>query len=294
MTTLTVTPARAVPRGGKLIATLVIVGALGCGSKGGGAQTTDGHADTRSDAAGAGPVDCAAVCGQVGDLCAGRSDIDAAWLDVCRSQCQTRLQLQPDVASLEAACVGAATTCDTGVTCVATPTAPTTDAAARADRPASMFDAGRDTHDASAAVTDAPGFGPPIVSANVDGTPVVFDQVHSSREGDAVSIVAWTSDRTQEIVIETASGTGFSSEPPVTYQCTSSDISSITYTYFAGGPDAGPGQTYGGPPHQGSPCSVTYTRTDFTRLQGTFMTTALSASGSKAITGGVIDVDGAP
>jgi hypothetical protein len=256
-----------------------------------GASSTDTPAD-QSQA-----VDCAAVCGHVGDLCAGRSDVDATWLDVCRSQCQARMQLEPDVAALEAACVAAAPDCNTGVTCVATPTAPVVDAGADADARSDAASQGTDgPADASSDRVDAASaetaFGVSAVRATIDGVPVVFDHVTTlSLISDVVSIIASTSDGSATIKIYTASGTGGNVRfAPASYGCTSGDIGHIIYSVNASGTDAGPSTTYGDSPYYSSPCSVSYTRADFTRVQGTFAATAHGAAGSAVLANGVIDV----
>jgi hypothetical protein len=247
-------------------------------------------------------VDCAAVCGHVGDLCAGRSDVDATWLDVCRSQCQARMRLEPDVAALEAACVAAAADCDTAVTCVATPTAPVVDAGADA-----AADAGADAHsDAASQGSDGPmdatsdrvdagsadAFGVSAVRATIDGVPVIFDNVTTiSLISDVVSIIASTSDGSATIKIYTASGTGGNVRfAPSSYGCTSGDIGHIIYSVNASGTDAGPTTTYGDSPNYSSPCTVSYTRADFTRVQGTFSATAHGSASSVVLANGVIDV----
>lgn len=262
---------------------------IGCGS-GGGAKPRDASTDGA-----VGTTDCAAVCARVRTLCAGRSDIDDTWIAACQTQCQSRVQLEPDVATLEAACVNAASTCDTAVTCVATPTAPPT-----GDGGAKRPDGGGlDARDAAVTTVDArtstdTGVGASVVRATVDGTPVVFDHVTNVQLiSDVILVEAWTSDQTQSITTYTASGTGMLPALPATYGCTSSDIGYLHYSvYPAGGPDAGAGQTYGATSGGSSPCKVIYTRVDFTRIQGTFSATAFgpSGSGSVMITNGSIDV----
>jgi hypothetical protein len=293
---------------GRTIAILpfTLVCVLGCSSKGGNGSPSDGSAgtDIRSDQSPTGTVDCAAVCGHVGDLCAGRSDIDAIWLDVCRSQCEARVQLQPDVAALEAACVAAAPDCDSvGAPGAPTPTAPVIDAGAGADHANQGSDAAADAADAAADRVDAAadrvdaasadtGFGPSAVRATIDGVPVIFDNVTTvSLLSDVVSIIASTGDGTATIKIYTASGTGGNVRlAPSSYGCTGSDIGHIIYTVTEGGPDAGPGTTYGDTGYNSSPCSVSYTRADFTRVQGTFAATSRGPAGSKVLANGVIDV----
>jgi hypothetical protein len=71
--------------------------------------------------AGQGAVDCEAVCAHVKTLCPDRADISDVWLSACKSVCDARLQLTPDTAKLEQACVEAAETCNAAITCVATP-----------------------------------------------------------------------------------------------------------------------------------------------------------------------------
>jgi hypothetical protein len=277
--------------------------ALGCSSKSNGSPG-DGSSgnDLGADQSQTGTVDCAAVCGHVGDLCAGRSDVDATWLDVCRSQCGARLQLEPDVAALEAACVAAAADCNAGVNCVATPTAPVVDAGAGGDTASQASDAGSDAaSDAAVDRVDAgsgdagtgdAAFGVSAVRATIDGVPVIFDNVTTvSLISDVVSIIASTSDGTATIKIYTASGTGGNVRlAPSSYGCTSGDIGHIIYTVTQGGPDAGPGTTYGDSPYYSSPCSVSYTRVDFTRVQGTFAATAHGSARSAVLANGVIDV----
>jgi hypothetical protein len=260
---------------------------IGCGKS--------GHSvpPDASDGAGA-SVDCAAVCGRVRDLCAGRPDVDDVWVDACQTQCGARVQLQPATAAEEAACVGAASTCDTAVTCAADPGAtPPSDGAADHATGGPDSGGGKD----AAAVVDArtstdTGVAPSMVRATVDGTPVVFDHVTNVQLiSDVILIQASTSDQTRAITTYTASGTGILPTLPATYGCTSSDIGYLHYTvYGAGGPDAGPGQTYGDTSSGSSPCKVTYTRVDFTRIQGTFFATAFGSNGSVTITNGVIDV----
>jgi hypothetical protein len=235
-------------------------------------------------------VDCASLCATVGQLCAGRSDIDSVWLDACRTQCNARLQLEPSVAALEASCVGAASTCDVGIACVATPTAPG-GADAGGDRAAASTDAAADARaDTRVSVDLAPA--PSSVRATVDGTAVVFDQVMSvSVLADVVSIVASTSDLTRRIWIYTSSGTGFVPTLPATYGCTSSDIGRMIYTISDSGPiDSGTARVYGDNPNSNSPCSVTYSRLDGGRVQGTFVATVRGPPGSVMLTNGVIDV----
>lgn len=66
-------------------------------------------------------VDCAAVCGHVKTLCSENNAISDVWLDACKSACDARVQLTPDTAELEQACVMAAADCSAAVNCVATP-----------------------------------------------------------------------------------------------------------------------------------------------------------------------------
>lgn len=268
-----------------------VLSVIGCGS-GKGAKTPDGSAGTDADAAGA-PIDCGAVCERVRDLCAGNAAIDDVWVSVCQSQCQARVQLTPDVAALESLCVGAASTCDTAVSCVATPTAPPA-----GDGGANLPDGGgSDVRDAAPEPVDArtssdAGPGASVVRATVDGTPFVFDRVTNVQFiSDVILVEAWTSDQTRSITTYTASGTGMLPALPATYGCTSSDIGYLHYTvYGPGGPDAGAGQTYGNTSSGSSPCKVIYTRADFTRIQGTFSATAFGPNGSAMITNGAIDV----
>jgi hypothetical protein len=278
-------------RRGLLLGALCVIG---CGTSGGSKAPDASGAD--ADGAGV-PTDCTAVCGRVQELCSGRPEIDDLWLDACRSQCQARVQLEPDVAALESSCVIAASVCDTAVTCAATPTAPPSNDAGADLADARPSDSGSDARDAAADTGDAPtstdvGFGPSMVRASVDGTPVVFDRVTNVQlVADVIIVEAWTSDQTRSITTYTAGGTGVLGRLPATYGCTTSDIGYLHYTaYGAGGPDAGAGQTYGDTPYGSSPCSVTYTRVDFTRIQGTFSATARGPSGSVMIASGVIDV----
>jgi hypothetical protein len=67
-------------------------------------------------------VDCEAVCNRVQTLCEGQSTIDENWLSVCRSACEVRLQVTPDVALLEQRCVESTTMCTAAILCVASPT----------------------------------------------------------------------------------------------------------------------------------------------------------------------------
>ena len=98
----------------------------GCGSSGTGspvdAQAVDAQPETSEadgDAGGdAATVDCPATCAHVAAVCEGQSNIDATWLDVCRSACMDRLQIIPDSALREQTCVFAATDCTTAVLCV--------------------------------------------------------------------------------------------------------------------------------------------------------------------------------
>lgn len=275
-----------------------VLSAFGCKSSGG-AKSPDASGAGGAGGSGA-PVDCVAVCGQVRTLCASNSAIDDTWVDVCQTQCQDRFQLEPAVATLEAACVGAASSCDTAVTCVATPTAPPSGDGGTnpPDAGANRRDAGgSDAKDAAAQTVDArtstdAGVGPSEVRATVNGTTVVFDRVTNVQFiSDVILIQASTSDQTQAITTYTASGTGMLPTLPATYGCTTSDIGYLHYTvYGAGGPDGGPGQTYGDTSSGSSPCKVIYTRADFTRIQGTFSATSFGAGGSAVITNGVIDV----
>lgn len=292
-----VTRSRAAPRAGRTIAILLftLVCALGCSSKGGNGSPSDGSSgtDIRSDQSQTATVDCAAVCGHVGDLCAGRSDIDAIWLDVCRSQCAARLRLEPDVAALEAACVAAAPDCNAAVTCVATPTTPVVDAGAGGDHANQGSDATADVAaDRVDAASDDTAFDPSAVRATIDGVPAIFDNVTAvSLLSDVVSIIASTSDGTATIKIFTTNGTGGNVRlAPSRYGCTSSDIGHIIYAVTEGGPDAGPGTTYGDIPYNSSACSVSYTRADYTRVQGTFAATSRGPAGSVVLANGVIDV----
>ena len=202
------------------------------------------------------------------------------------------MQLTPDVAALEAACVAAAPDCNAGVTCVATPTAPVVDAGAGGDHANqgsdAAADAAADRVDAASADT---GFGVSAVRATIDGVPVIFDNVTTvSLLSDVVSIIASTSDGTATIKIYTASGTGGNVRlAPSSYACTGSDIGHIIYTVTEG-PDAGPPTTYGDTGYNSSPCSVSYTRADFTRVQGTFVATSRGPAGSMVLANGVIDV----
>jgi len=66
-------------------------------------------------------VDCTAVCGHVKTLCSENSAISDVWVDACKSACDARAQLTPEVAELENACVMAAADCSAAVSCVASP-----------------------------------------------------------------------------------------------------------------------------------------------------------------------------
>ena len=136
-------------------------------------------------------------------------------------------------------------------------------AADAADAAADRVDAAADRVDAASADT---GFGVSAVRATIDGVPVIFDNVTTvSLLSDVVSIIASTGDGTATIKIYTASGTGGNVRlAPSSYGCTGSDIGHIIYTVTEGGPDAGPGTTYGDTGYNSSPCSVLY-EGDFTR-----------------------------
>jgi len=66
-------------------------------------------------------VDCTAVCAHVKVLCPDNSSINDTWLDVCKSACDIRVQVDPASAELEQACVMAAADCSAAVSCVASP-----------------------------------------------------------------------------------------------------------------------------------------------------------------------------
>lgn len=66
-------------------------------------------------------VDCAAVCGHVKTLCAENTTISDVWVEACTSACDARVQLTPDVAELEQACVMAAADCGAAINCVTAP-----------------------------------------------------------------------------------------------------------------------------------------------------------------------------
>jgi hypothetical protein len=66
-------------------------------------------------------VDCAAVCGHVKSLCAENNTVSDTWVSACKSACDARVQLSPDVAELEQACVMAAADCSAAINCVASP-----------------------------------------------------------------------------------------------------------------------------------------------------------------------------
>ena len=95
------------------------------GSASGGASASGGRSTTGGTSTGGSAgaaVDCAAVCAQVSALCPGRTDISEIWLDACRTACNARVQLRPDLALLEKTCVESAPTCNDAVACVANPT----------------------------------------------------------------------------------------------------------------------------------------------------------------------------
>jgi hypothetical protein len=109
----------------------LLVGLTGCGSSSTPVDGADAHqegggpspsADADADADGAGQaVDCPALCDHVATVCEGQANIDALWLDVCRSACMDRVQVLPSSAVAEQACVFAATDCTTAVLCVSSP-----------------------------------------------------------------------------------------------------------------------------------------------------------------------------
>jgi len=66
-------------------------------------------------------VDCAGVCGHVKTLCSENNTISDVWVDACKSACDARVQLTPDVAELEQACVMAAADCSAAINCVTAP-----------------------------------------------------------------------------------------------------------------------------------------------------------------------------
>lgn len=86
-------------------------GAGGSSSSGGGSGGTSGAAS----------VDCAALCERVRTLCPGEPEISELWLDACRSSCDARVQVAPEIAEREQRCVDEATACDVAVLCVAAP-----------------------------------------------------------------------------------------------------------------------------------------------------------------------------
>jgi hypothetical protein len=86
--------------------------AAGGKPSGGSSGTGGGSAQT---------VDCAAVCGRVKSLCEESNAVSDVWVDACKSACDARVQLTPDVAELEEACVMAAADCRTAIACVASP-----------------------------------------------------------------------------------------------------------------------------------------------------------------------------
>lgn len=93
-------------------------GSSNAGSMGAVGGASGGSSGTAGQAA---AVDCEAVCAHVKMLCADRTDINDVWLSACKSSCDARVQLTPNTALLEQACVQAAATCNASVICVATP-----------------------------------------------------------------------------------------------------------------------------------------------------------------------------
>ena len=86
------------------------------GSGGGASGTGTGGSGAQGPA-----VDCAKLIAHAATLCAGRSDIDANWLDIAERQCEARAELTPDTARLEETCVNGAADCNAAVNCVASP-----------------------------------------------------------------------------------------------------------------------------------------------------------------------------
>lgn len=81
-----------------------------------------GSAGNLGSAGSAGPaVDCTAVCGHVKALCVDNSAISDVWLDACKTACEARVQVAPDIARLEQTCVSAAADCSASIVCVASP-----------------------------------------------------------------------------------------------------------------------------------------------------------------------------
>ncbi|HYP97346.1 MAG TPA: hypothetical protein VER96_01645 [Polyangiaceae bacterium] len=94
-------------------------------ASGGGAQPSGGSVGVGGNTGIGGnagsTADCTAVCAHVKTLCADNSSIDDTWLDVCKSACDIRVQVAPDSAELEQACVMAAADCSAAVSCAASP-----------------------------------------------------------------------------------------------------------------------------------------------------------------------------
>lgn len=110
--------------------TALLITACGSDSSGGGGTSSGGSSGSASagssssaggSAGGSAQVDCAALCEHVHTLCSENTQIDALWLDVCRSACDARVKLTPKVAEAERACVENAPACSPAVICVASP-----------------------------------------------------------------------------------------------------------------------------------------------------------------------------
>jgi hypothetical protein len=97
-----------------------VAGASNAGSPAGG-QSAAETGGTSGTAGQAGAVDCEAVCAHVKVLCPDRTDISDVWLSACKSVCDARVQLTPEVARQEQECVEKAATCNASITCVAMP-----------------------------------------------------------------------------------------------------------------------------------------------------------------------------
>jgi len=94
-------------------------GATNGGASNGGATSSGGTSSVGESSGQA--VDCAEVCGHVKVLCTENSAIGDVWVDACKSACDARVQLTPNVAELERACVTAAADCNAAINCVVMP-----------------------------------------------------------------------------------------------------------------------------------------------------------------------------